>query len=309
MSASDNNKPRSPSWQAQFWRKTTSWYVGIFDAKSVDVVPTRKRLDLVANMVPAALGVSVEKTKIAGLNAEWLTPDAALESKLLLYWHGGAYIMGSCKSHRPLVSHIARAAGMQALLPEYRLAPEHPFPAAIEDTVAIYRALLADGHDPKNIAVAGDSAGGGLTIAMLLSLREAGVPLPAVVGLMSPWLDLAGTGESMMSRKDHDPLFSPEDIPHVVKYYCDEPQRRDALVSPVYAEVSGLPPMLIQVGNDEILLSDSKRFAENMRASGGEVELDVWPDMWHVWQMFVGFMPESKAAVNKLGKFLRGKIG
>jgi acetyl esterase/lipase len=308
MSVSDTNKPRSPSWQARFWRHTTSWYVGLFDAKSVDVVSTRKRLDVVANMVPTASGVTVEKATIAGLDAEWLTPDAALDRKLLLYWHGGAYVMGSCKSHRPLVSHIARAAGMRALLPEYRLAPEHPFPAAIEDAVAVYKALLADGYDPKDIAVAGDSAGGGLTIAMLLSLREARIPLPAVVALMSPWLDLTGNGETMSTRKDNDPLFSPEDIPHVVKYYCDESQRRDPRVSPVFADVSNLPATLIQVGNDEILLSDSQRFADKIRASNGEVELDVWPGMWHVWQMFIGFMPESKAAVNQLANYIRGAI-
>ena len=296
--------PPATSWRARFLREITSWYMGLVDVESVDVVSTRKRLDFFAGMVPVASGVAVRQDTIASLNAEWLTPDGAREDHLLLYWHGGAYVMGSCASHRPCVSHIAREAGVRALLPEYRLAPEHPFPAAVDDAVAVYRALLEQGFEPAHISVAGDSAGGGLTAAMLLSLRDAGDPLPGAIGLLSPWLDLSGQGESMTSRQDKDPWFNPEDLPHVTKHYCDDSELTDPLVSPVYGDASGLPPTLIQVGDDEILLSDSERFAEKMRASGGKVEVDVWPGMWHVWQMFIGLMPESRQAIEKLGEFI-----
>jgi monoterpene epsilon-lactone hydrolase len=309
MSDSDEQNLVPMSWQARFLRETTSWYLGLVDVQDVDVQSTRKRLDFFAGMVPIASGVGVRKETIAGLKSEWLTPDGAPDDKLLLYWHGGAYIMGSCASHRPCVSHIVHEAGITALVPEYRLAPEYPFPAAVEDSVNLYRALLAQGYEPQNIAVAGDSAGGGLSVAMLLSLRDAGDPLPAAVGLLSPWLDLSGQGESMSTRAEKDPWFNPEDLPHVTRYYCADDELNNPLVSPVYDDGAGLPPTLIQVGDDEILLSDSERFAEKVRAAGGRIEIDVWPGMWHVWQMFIGLMPESRDAVEKLGAFIRDALG
>ncbi len=287
----------------------TSWYMGWVDPATADVVSARKRLDFFASMVPTAAGVAVRKDSIAGLYAEWLIPKGAPDHKLLLYWHGGAYAIGSCDSHRAFVSHIACAAGVRALLPEYRLAPEHPFPAAIEDAVGVYRSLLQQGFEPANIAVAGDSAGGGISVAMLLSLREAGDPLPGAVVLLSPLLDLSGQGDSMLSRVDRDPWFNPDILSHVARHYCGDAGLTDPLVSPVFADASGMPPTLIQVGDDEILLSDSERFAENLRASGGQVDVDVWPGMWHVWQMFIGLMPESRQAVEKLGSFIGKAIG
>lgn len=296
------------SWRARFVREITSWYLGLTDIETVDVLSIRRRLDFFAGMVPSALGVAVEKDSVAGLKSEWLTPKGVPDDKLLLYWHGGAYVMGSCASHRPCVSHIARAAGVRALLPEYRLAPEHPFPAAIDDAVNVYRELLSRGFDPAKIVVAGDSAGGGLCVAMLLALRDAGEPLPCAMGLLSPWLDLSGQGDSMDTRKDRDPWFNPEDLPHVTRHYCDKSEFTNPLVSPVFADASAFPPALIQVGDDELLLSDSERLAANMRAAGGEVEVDVWPGMWHVWQMFIGLMPESRHAVDKLGEFIRNSL-
>ncbi len=297
------------SWRARFLRELTSCYMGRMDPATADVLSARKRLDFFAGMVPTASHVDVRKDPVAGLHAEWLTPAGAPSNKLLLYWHGGAYVMGSCKSHRAFVSHVARAAGVRALLPEYRLAPEHPFPAAIEDAVGVYRALLEQGYEPANIAVAGDSAGGAISVAMLLSLRDAGDPLPGAMVLLSPLLDLSGQGESMLTRVDQDPWFKPEVVAHVVRHYCGDEKLTNPLVSPVYADASGLPPTLIQVGDDEILLSDSERFAENLRAGGVQVNVDIWPGMWHVWQMFIGLMPESRAAVEKLGGFISDSIG
>ncbi|MCH7899135.1 MAG: alpha/beta hydrolase fold domain-containing protein, partial [Proteobacteria bacterium] len=185
MSAGSEKNTSTISRRARFVRWVTAWYLNLFDIDSLVVATVRKRLDFLMGMAPVARGVRVKKDSVAGLYAEWLTPADAPQDKLLLYWHGGAYAIGSCKSHRPFVSHIARQAGVRALLPEYRLAPEHPFPAAIEDAVNVYRALLQQGYKPGNIVVGGDSAGGGLAVAMLLSLRDAGEPMPGAVILLS----------------------------------------------------------------------------------------------------------------------------
>jgi len=294
--------------RARFVRWITAWYMNRFDINSLVIPKVRKRLDFLAGMAPTARRVRVRKDSVAGLYAEWLTPADAPQDKLLLYWHGGAYLIGSCKSHRAFVSHIARAAGIRALLPEYRLAPEHPFPAAVEDSVNVYRALLRRGYEAANIVVGGDSAGGGLTVAMLLSLRDAGDPLPGAVILLSPWLDLSGQGESIITRADRDPWFHAEHLTTIARLYYDEGELGNALVSPVFGDAAKFPQTLIQVGDDELLLSDSERFAENIRAGGGQVDVDVWPHMWHVWQMFIGLMPESRKAVEKLGAFIRKAI-
>ena len=265
----------------------------------------RKQLDSFSRLLTRARGVRIEPAKVADLPAEWLRPLNAPEDKVLLYLHGGAYVLGSCASHRALVSHIARAGGINALLPEYRLAPEHRFPAAIDDAVAVYRALLASGKRAENIVIAGDSAGGGLAVATLLSLRHTGDPLPAAAVLLSPFLDVTASGETVRTRAGRDPWFHAKDMQVVVRHYCGAEQVRNPLVSPVFANVAGLPPVYIQVGDDEILLSDSTRFADKMRAAGNKVDIEVWPEMWHVFQLFVGKMPEARQAVNKIGDYLR----
>jgi len=293
------------SLRAKIIRSLTSAYFARVDANKADVHAMRERWHSLANVLWTAHGVNVEKCDYQGLKAEWLTPADATDDKLLLYLHGGAYIMGGCTTHRRLVSYIAQAAGVRTLLPEYRLAPEHPFPTAIDDAVRLYRALLADGHSAENIVIAGDSAGGGLTMATLLSLRDANEPLPAAACLLSPWLDLSASGESMTTRVHRDPWFKPKDMPIVTSYYVAQSQVRHPLASPVFADLSGLPPLYIQVGEDEILLSDSTRCAEKVEAAGGSVELEIWPGMWHVFQMFVHEMPESRAAIRKIGDFVR----
>ncbi len=247
----------------------------------------------------------MERSDIVGLNCERLTPHDSREGKLVLYLHGGAYLMGSSATHRQFVSYIAKAAGVAALLPEYRLAPEHPFPAAIDDAVRLYRSLLRLGYSAQDIVIAGDSAGGGLSMATVLSLRDAREPLPAAVCLLSPWLDLTASGESMISNASRDPWFRPDDMPIVADYYCRPEQRRHPLVSPVYADFEGLPPLYIQVGSDEILLSDATRAAERARAAGGKAEIEIWDNMWHVFQAFARHVPESRAAVNKMGAYIR----
>jgi acetyl esterase/lipase len=293
------------SLRANIVRAVTGAYFSAAGVHKANVQVRRRRLHALANVLWTAKGVTTERGQINGLKAEWLTPRQSSKGKLLLYLHGGAYIMGNCATHRQLVSHIARAAGVRALIPEYRLAPEHPFPAAVDDAVGVYRALLAGGYRAGNVIIAGDSAGGGLTMATLLSLRDADDPLPAAACLLSPFLDLAATGESMTTRAYSDPWFKPEDMPIVASCYCDESELSHPLVSPVYADLSGLPPLYIQVGADEILLSDSTRAADKVKVAGGKVDIEIWPDMWHVFQVFVHQMPESRDAIRKLGIYIR----
>ncbi len=297
------------SLRAKAIRWITSRFVKGMDAETIEVQELREKLNRIARLLRTARRVSVETTEISGLYAEWLRPKDAAAGKVLLYLHGGAYVVGNCGTHRQMVSHIARAAGINALLPEYRLAPEHKFPAAIDDAVNVYRALLADGYGAGDILIAGDSAGGGLTVATLLALRHAGDPMPAAAVLLSPFLDVTASGESARTRADQDPWFDAKDIPVVARNYCEEgADLRNPLVSPVFANVAGLPPTCIQVGDDEILLSDSTRFAEKMKEAGNEIEIEVWPEMWHVFQIFIGKMPEARRGIRKIGAYIQKQI-
>ncbi len=291
--------------RARFVRWLTSRYIKRLDVRNADVQKIRRRLEFFARFLMKAFGVKLERTTINGMYAEWLRPRKAQRGRVLLYLHGGAYVLCSCRTHRQMVSHIARAAGIDALVPEYRLAPEHKFPAAIEDAVGVYRALLASGTRPEDIVIAGDSAGGGLTVATLLSLRHAGDPMPAAVVLLSPFLDATASGESATTRADKDPWFHADDVKVVVDHYCGEANVRDPLVSPVFANVAGLPPAFIQVGDHEILLSDSTRYADMLRESGGDADIEIWPELWHVFQLFIGKMPESRRAIKRIGDYVR----
>ena len=292
------------SFQARIVRFMTRQYFKRI-TPNADVRKMRAAWNEMGGNSRVAKGVQVRQATIEGIHCEWLVPEGCDGAPVLYYLHGGAYLMGSTQTHRRMVSHIARASGTRALVPNYRLAPEHRFPAAIEDSTAVYRSLLEAGTDPAAMAIAGDSAGGNLTMATLLALRDAGDPLPTAVCLMSPWLDLAAEGESMDSRAKHDPWFRPKDIPEIVEKYCSKYDTKNPLVSPVYADPSNLPPTLIQVGDHEILLSDSTRMADKISEVGGYVTLQIWPDMWHVFQLFVGLMPESKRAINDISIFLK----
>ena len=300
----------SISRRAKFVRWITGRYMQGLDVPNTPVEIARRHFEKIARtFLIRAIGVEVERTQIAGVDIDWLRPKRARKDKVLYYLHGGAYVIGSPRTHRQLVSHIARAAGVIALLPDYRLAPEHPFPAAIDDAVAVYRSLLDSGFNPEDIIIAGDSAGGGLSVATLLSLRHAGLPMPAAAVLLSPFLDVTGSGESATTRADRDPWFDVGDLHAVARYYCpDESEWRNPLVSPVFANVAGLPPMLIQVGDDEILLSDSTRLADKLEAAGIAVELEIWPEMWHVFQIFIGKMPEARAGITKIAAYIQKRF-
>lgn len=272
--------------------------------------PLRARRDFHYRMtrMPLARGVRSAQENIGGIDCEWLTPPGCEDAPVIYFLHGGAYIMGSPATHRRLVSFIASSAQMRAVLPDYRLAPAHRFPSQLEDSLEVWRTLVKGGIDPAGMAIGGDSAGGNLSVATMLALRDAGEALPGACFLLSPWLDLAGDGESHHTRSAYDPWFKPEKMPDVVAFFCDETECREPLVSPVHADASNLPPTLIQVGDHEILLSDSTVFADNIKSAGGRVDLHIWPDMWHVFQYFVGQMPESRKAIDDIGRFLRSEF-
>ena len=300
----------SISRRAKFIRWVTSRYIKRIDMARLPPDSARAHFERFARIfLRRAHGVDVEQSQIAGIDVDWLRPTDARQDKVIFYLHGGAYVMGSRRTHRQLVSHIARSAGVVAVVVEYRLAPEDPFPAGLDDAVAVYRGLLESGFSPEDIIISGDSAGGGLSAATLLALRHAGVPMPVAAVLLSPFLDVTGSGESATTRADRDPWFDINDLNVVARYYCpDEKQWRNPLVSPVFANVAGLPPMLIHVGDDEILLSDATRFADKLKAQGIDVELEIWPEMWHVFQMFVGKMPEARDGIEKIAAYMQKRF-
>jgi acetyl esterase/lipase len=228
---------------------------------------------------------------------------------VILYLHGGGYVLGSPKSHERLVGHIAKAAGCRALNVDYRLAPEHPHPAAVTDATAAYRWLLGQGYRPEQIAISGDSAGGGLTLATLLAIKEQGLPQPAAAVPLSPWTDMECAGESMITNAEKDLIIQKDAVGGMAGTFLGESDPRDPLASPVHGDYRGLAPMYIQVGGDETLLDDSTRVAERAQAAGVEVKLDVFPEMQHVFQAAAGNMPEATDAVQRIGEYLKVKLG
>jgi epsilon-lactone hydrolase len=270
------------------------------------IADIRRELDDASKNSKPPEGTQKSFTEINGIGAEWITPPNVTSNGVLLYLHGGAYIAGSLRSHSNMVAYFANVIGARALLIDYRLAPEHPFPAAMEDAVAAYCSLLEQGIKGEQIIIGGDSAGGGLTLATLVKLRDDKIPLPTAAFCISPWTDLAATGASLKTHDRKDPWLRGESVAPGGKYYCGESYLpTHPLISPLYADLSGLPPVLIHVGDHEILLDDSVRVAEKMRAAGGKVELEVWKGMWHVFHAFADLMPESKSAVQKIGQFAR----
>jgi acetyl esterase/lipase len=211
---------------------------------------------------------------------------------------------GGIKTHRDLMGRVSRAAGARVLGLDYRLAPEHPFPAAVDDSLAAYRWMLQQDLRPSRIAVAGDSAGGGLVIAALVAIRDAGLPMPGAGVCLSPWVDLEGIGESMKTREKADPVVRRDMLTQMAAAYLGGKNARTPLAAPLYAELKGLPPLLIQVGDAETLLDDSNRLAQRARAAGVQVKLEVWPEMIHVFQLFAGFLPEGQQAVEGIGQYL-----
>ena len=237
-----------------------------------------------------------------GISAEWISaPDADLG--VILYIHGGAYALGSINVHREFIVRLVQATKIRCLAINYRLAPEHPFPAALEDATTIYGWLLNQGVDASQIIIAGDSAGGGLALGTMVTLRDNGEQLPSGAVCISPWTDLALTGASIQSKAKVDPILDLASLQMYARYYAGENVLTSPLISPLYANLKGLPPLLIQVGTDEILLDDSTRFAEKARDAGVNVTLKIWDEMFHVFQL-IPFLPETKKMVDSIAEFV-----
>lgn len=268
----------------------------------------RRTLERAGERLRPAADVRWVAVDIEGVPGEWVQTPGAWSERVVLYLHGGGFVGGSARGHRSLTGEVSRAAQARVLAIDYRLAPEHPFPAAVDDAVIAYTWLLGQGFAPGKIAVAGDSAGGGLTISLLLALRERGLPAPSCGVCLSPWVDLEGAGASIRSHAHLDPMLMPRGIEVMARHYVGEAgDLRHPMASPIHAVLSKLPPLLVQVGALEVLLDDSVRLVDRVRAAGGRAELEVWPHMVHVWQFF-RFLPEARRALDRVGAFIRGHI-
>jgi acetyl esterase/lipase len=254
---------------------------------------------------PSANETKCTPVNAGGVPAEWIVAPGAADDRVLLYLHGGGYVMGSINTHREMVARLSKSSGARALVLDYRLAPENPCPAAVDDATAAYRWLLSQGIKSSRIVIAGDSAGGGLTLATLVALRDAKVPLPAAGVCISPWTDMEGSGASMTTRAKVDPLVQKDMLVNMAKLYLGGNDPKSPLAAPLYADMRGLPPLLIHVGDAEVLLDDSTRVAERAKAVGVKVNLEIWPEMPHVWHLFAPMLPEGQQAIEKIGQFVR----
>lgn len=250
-------------------------------------------------------GVTIEETVAAGLSALWLRPAGAPADSVVLYFHGGGYVLQSANSHRKLTAHLAMQSNCNVLSVNYRLAPENPHPAAVNDALSVYSWLLGQGHAASNIAISGDSAGGGLSLALLLAARDAGLAQPAGAVLFSPWVDLVGTGDSMDSKAAADLMVNRHALGMMASLFLAGGSPTDPLAAPLYGDFTGVAPLYMQVGGDETLLDDSTRIATKAAHAGVSVRLDVFPEMQHVFQAAVGMIPEATAAITQAGAWLR----
>ena len=273
-----------------------------------DVEKLRAAFDAVMAQVPVAPDVQQSPVEVGGVPGLEVTIEGGEAENVLLYFHGGVYVIGTAASSVPLVSDLVRRTGVRAITLEYRLGPEHPYPAAVEDARAAYEGLLAQGIAPGQIALAGESAGGGLAVATLLALRDAGVPLPSCAYLMSPYVDLTLSGETLAGRQDVDPVLTPEGLRARVPDYVAGADASDPYISPIFGDLRELPPLLIQVGSHEVLLSDALRLAARAALSDVQVTLEVTPGVPHVFQGFAGLLDEAGVALDRASDFLTAQL-
>jgi acetyl esterase/lipase len=292
------------SWQAKFMSGLLRILFKPRLQRAKDIASIRK----VMTMPPVrpARGTRATPAQVGGVHGEWIVADSAPARGTLLYLHGGGYMACNPPMYRNLTCAFA-LAGFRTFVPDYRLAPEHPFPAGLEDALGAYRGLLKD-HDPQQIVVAGDSAGGGLTAALLLSLRDQGLPMPAAAGLLSPFVDLMASGATVQSNATRCAMFSPDMFDRAARFYVGDRDRRMPLASPLYADLHGLPPLVIHAGESETLLDDSRRFAQRAKQAGVEVEIKVWPAVPHVFQLFQRLIPEARQSLREIGDFLAERV-
>jgi epsilon-lactone hydrolase len=250
--------------------------------------------------------ITVEETTAGGVPAKFFSAPGADTSRVLLYFHGGGYVIGSTTTHAWLTGALSRATGVRVLSLDYRMAPEDPYPAAVNDAVFAYQSLIESGYAPGNIIIGGDSAGGGLTAATLLALKDRGLPMPAAAVLLSPWTDLAITGASITERASRDPMIKERSgIERMASYYYAIVSPKEPLVSPLYGDLAGLPPLLIQVGTEEVLFNDSTRLHEKALAAGVDSTLEEWDGQVHVFQMMGWMVPEGQQAIDRIGEFAK----
>jgi epsilon-lactone hydrolase len=287
-------------------------------AKLREIIAARPRASEIAQMrldaderaqaFPLPADVTVQPVNANGVKAEWTSTPGADPSRVILYLHGGGYVICSLVSHRHLVAEVGRAAGTRTLAIDYRLAPEHPFPAPVEDTVASYKFLLENGIKPNRIALAGDSAGGGLVVGAMLAIREAGLPLPGCGWCISPWVDMEALGRSFIDRAESDPTVQKETIQMMAQWYLGGADPRHPHVAPIHGDLRGLPPLLIQVGAVETLLDDSIALARKAGIADVPVDMQIWPEMIHIWHIFFPMLSAGRRAIAAGGSFVRNAL-
>ena len=265
----------------------------------------RRRFDAAARRaVRVQKCISLSTLSANNVPADWLEPDEVETGRAILYLHGGAYTIGSPTTHRGLAGRIACSARARVLLIDYRLAPEYSFPAALDDALVAYQWLLEKGYEPGHITIGGDSAGGGLTLAAALALRDRNGHLPAALFLLSPWTDLTFSGESIRTRAARDPMLKLEGEDWLVNAYAGQQPVTHPYISPLFADHHGLPPIFIQVGSEEILFDDAARLEKKLNAAGVKNQFEVWDGMWHVFQGFAPYVPEAQIAIDRIGSFI-----
>ena len=269
----------------------------------------RLSYERIMSTLPIDDDIETERVGVNGVAAEWIWAPESDKRRVILYLHGGGYVIGSVRTHRVLLAHLARAAKARVLALDYRLAPETPFPGPIDDTVNAYQWLLSEGIEPANMAIAGDSAGGGLVVAALVALKSVGEPLPAAGVCISPWSDMESTGGSMMTNSESAPSVSKERLLKLAGIYLNGKNPQAPLASPIHADLTGLPPLLLQVGSIEVLLDDSTMLKEHAHKAGVSVQMEVWDDMPHVWHHYAPILPEARKAISKIGEFLLQQTG
>jgi monoterpene epsilon-lactone hydrolase len=291
-----------PSFQARLITKILQFQA--FGWAKGSIQEQRSRQEKGTRFLPLPRNVVYQETNINGVPGEFIQPKEAREG-LILYLHGGAYALGSIQVHREFLTRLAAACQIKVLAINYRLAPEHPFPAALEDAISAYRGLVNQGVVPAKIVIAGDSAGGGLALATLISLRDDNEALPACAVCLSPWVNLASTPNSADNKRD--PILNPKLLGVFARYYAQDSEPNAPLISPIYADLEGLPPLLIHVGTHEILLNDAILFSERARQANVEVVIELWEGMFHVFQI-VPFMPESNLSLEHIAEFIWSKL-
>lgn len=273
-----------------------------------DVAEVRGRFEKMGEFLGGAPDGKCEKVDAGGVPAEWVTAPGCDPARAVLYLHGGGYVIGSINTHRRLAYDISAASGARVLVIDYRLAPEHPFPAAVDDAATAWRWLLQQGFATSRLAIAGDSAGGGLTLATLVNLRDQKLGLPACAVAISPWVDLEGVGNSVTTRAAQDPMVQKDGLLWMAGLYLNGKDAKTPLAAPLHAELKGLPPILVQVGTAETLLDDATRIAEKLHAAGVDVRLAIWPNMLHVFPLFAPILSEGRDGCLEIGSFIRSRI-